>query len=93
MDKTEFCISMKDICHAYDRPDLDKKPVLETWYKYLGNFSAEAFAAVVSEYILHEPKAPSISDLVYKCKDKDWKLKKEAERRMEEETEEVGDDW
>lgn len=93
MDENKFANGMTHLAMAYNQRDLLEEQALNVWYHYLGSFSAEAFAAVVSEYILHESKAPSISDLVYKCKDKDRKLRKEVERRIEEEAEEVGDDW
>lgn len=93
MDENKFASCMMDIAMAYNRRDLLEEQALIVWYHFLRDFSAEAFESVVLEYVTHEPKAPSISDLIQRCKIKENKLKREAEIKREEEAEEVGDDW
>lgn len=67
MTKQEFIKIIDEIAGAYPH-FTETEALVNVWYKYLGKFDEDIFRKVVSEYIMENPKPPSISDFYGRCK-------------------------
>lgn len=68
MDKKDFGLIMSDLSDAYLEPRLLEEKALGTWYKFFKDYRREVFEIAVNDYILNNPKRPSIAELNDACK-------------------------
>lgn len=80
MTKKEFGETMQMIAFAYRQNSLLEKDVLNTWFKFLGNYASSVFQDAAECWIRENSKCPAISDLHELCRPKQWKYEEELEK-------------
>lgn len=63
MTEQKFINVMEEIEGAYPRQIELTDKMLKVWYEYLRKFDGDIFEAITDEYIVTNPKPPTIADL------------------------------